>query len=343
MRSFLFLAVCFLLCSCAQRKASSSLSEDFGAKQEIYARDSIGLEAYGILNPLNMVAGDDSLWLVDDSSADAMVYLLTAQGKLVAKGIGLGNGPGEVLEVTSLHRIGGCTYVYDARSGQVCRVQRRDSTLLAMPMPLRLRLCDDVVSLPQGRMLALPVVNAMGSYRLVDETGAALDSLSYYPERPDGVSDFTHALACVGALAVGADGTHFARALVYDGGVDFFSLTGASITHVSRYEQYGMDYDVLDAGQPVPTLSPATRVGFPALASSRRRFYALFSDELAADNPMRTAGIVCAFSQAGKPLRQFQLDRNVSLISVSADDSVLYAVGDTGKEDESISLYLYSL
>lgn len=225
----------------------------------------------------------------------------------------------------------------------MCQVQRRDSVLLAAPLPLRLRLYDDVVPLSQGKALVLPLMGAGGSYMVVDEVGAALDSLTYYPEKPDGVSDLTHALACVGTLTMGHDGMYFARALVYDGGVDFFSLADASITHISRYEQFGMDYGVVDAGHPVPTLSPTTRVGFSSLASSRGRFYALFSDELAADNPMRTAYIVCAFSQAGKPLRQFQLDRNVSLISVSADDSVLYAVGDTGKEDESISLYLYSL
>lgn len=343
MKYLLFLSVCSLLCSCAHRETGGSLSEDFGARQEIHASDSVDLEACGILNPLEMVAGDDSLWLVDDSSTGPMVFLLTAQGDLVAKGIGLGNGPGEVLEVTSLHRVGGSTYIYDGRGGQVCRVQRRDTVLQAVPLSLRLRLYDDVAPLSQGKLLALPVIASGGSYRLLDETGLALDSLSYYPERPDGVSDLTHSLACVGTLALGGDRIHFARALVYDGGVDFFSLADASIAHVSRYEQFGMDYDVLDVGQQVPTLSPTTRVGFPALASSRERFYALFSDELAADNPMREARIVCAFGLDGTPLQHYWLDRKVSLISVSEDDSVLFAIGSASREDESVFLYFYAL
>ncbi len=343
MRSFLFILICFLLCSCARREIGGSLSEDFGAKQEIYAHDSVNLETYGILRPLEMVAGDDSLWIVDDSDVESMLFLLTAQGKFVAKGVGLGNGPGEVLEVASLHRIGGCTYVYDARSGQVCQVQRRDSVLLAAPLPLRLRLYDDVVPLSQGKALVLPLMGAGGSYMVVDEVGAALDSLTYYPEKPDGVSDLTHALACVGTLTMGHDGMHFARALVYDGGVDFFSLADASITHISRYEQFGMDYGVVDAGHSVPTLSPTTRVGFSSLASSRGRFYALFSDELAADNPMRTAYIVCVFDLEGKPLLHYQLDKNMGVIAVSEDDSVLFAVSNALGEGESTCLYLYSL
>ena len=53
------------------------------------------------------------------------------------------------------------------------------------------------------------------------KNGKLTDSLSYYPAKPDGVSDFTHALACVGTLAVEENGKHFARALAYDGGIDF--------------------------------------------------------------------------------------------------------------------------
>ena len=112
------------------------------------------------------------------------------------------------------------------------------------------------------------------------KNGKLTDSLSYYPAKPDGVSDFTHALACVGTLAVEENGKHFARALAYDGGIDFFGVDNGRLCHISRYERFGMDYDVLDVGQQVPTLSPTTRVGFSDPAVSTRRYYVLYSEEL---------------------------------------------------------------
>ena len=244
-----------------------------------------------------------------------MLFLLTDRGELVAKGVHIGNGPGEVLEVTSLHRVGNRTYLYDGRGGKVCEVQRRDTVLYAVPLDMQKRLCDDLVPLSDNAYLVLPVTQAY-SYALADKNGKLTDSLSYYPAKPDGVSDFTHALACVGTLAVEENGKHFARALAYDGGIDFFGVNNGRLCHISRYERFGMDYDVLDVGQQVPTLSPTTRVGFSDPAVSTRRYYVLYSEELAVDNPTKETCTVCSFDMEGRPLCLYQLDRRISAMTV---------------------------
>lgn len=331
-----------VLYSCRNHTADKSLAKDFPESRQVTACDSVNLETYGILSPLYLAAGDDSLWIAGEGTSSSMLFLLTDRGELVAKGVHIGNGPGEVLEVTSLHRVGNRTYLYDGRGGKVCEVQRRDTVLYAVPLDIQKRLCDDLVPLSDNAYLVLPVTQAY-SYALADKNGKLTDSLSYYPAKPDGVSDFTHALACVGTLAVEENGKHFARALAYDGGIDFFGVDNGRLLHISRYERFGMDYDVLDVGQQVPTLSPTTRVGFSDLAVSTRRYYVLYSEELAVDNPTKETCTVCSFDMEGRPLCLYQLDRRISAMTVMPDEDLLLAIGHATEQEESVYLFTYDI
>ena len=93
-----------VLYSCRNHTADKSLAKDFPESRQVTACDSVNLETYGILSPLYLAAGDDSLWIAGEGTSSSMLFLLTDRGELVAKGVHIGNGPGEVLEVTSLHR-----------------------------------------------------------------------------------------------------------------------------------------------------------------------------------------------------------------------------------------------
>ena len=341
MKSFNILTICllclvFFSCDAGHNKV---LPVKFGQMENLVAVDSAATEPYPILNPVKIVSSEDSIWMVEDGRSEDLVRLLSSSGQCCAKGIGMGDGPDEVLEITSMHRIGGHTLIYDARKGIVSRIDRTDSVLHLSPLASSLRLFDDAVVLPGGEVLYLPVTQGY-SYGLLDAGGALLDSLRYYPAKPQGVSDFTHALACTGFLAVLPDGHHFARTLVYDGGIDFFTVSDHSIAHTSRVESYEMDYAVLNAGRQVPTLSLTTRVGYRSLVASDDKFYALFSDHLAAE---WQGGFfeIQVFTPDGLPYRKYVLDREVSKIAVTPDNAILYGVGL--EHDEKITLYIFRL
>ena len=341
---FLSGVIAFVLSACGgNHKSNDNLSKNFKSLRSLVARDSVDLEAMGMLAPMYVTVAEDSVWIAGEGLSSSMLFLLTTRGELVAEGVQIGNGPDEVLEVTSLHRIRGCTYLYDSRSGKLCRVQRRDSVLSVVPLDMQRRLCDDLVTLSNDAFLTLPLAQDH-SYTLTDKAGTVIDSLAYFPAKPDeGVTDFTHSLACVGPLAVTADGKHFARALVYDGGVDFFGVDSLRLFHIARYERFGMDYDVIDVGQAVPTLSPTTKVGFPDLAVSAHRYYAQYSEAPAAGNSTREACTVCSFDLEGRPLNLYLLDRNASAIAVTPDDERLFAVGCAAGQEESVYLFSYDL
>ena len=73
------------------------------------------------------------------------------------------------------------------------------------------------------------------------------------------------------------------------------------------------------------------------------RFYALYSEEQAVNNPTRSANDICSFGLKGQALCHYTLDRKVEIIAVSPNDSVLYAIGNVIGQEESVYLFLYSL
>lgn len=343
MKSFnLFCGVlaCIGIYSCTRNQVTGDGKIIFEHTSNLVASDSVEIEKeYGIFNPVYMAASNDSIWIVVGDESSELVCLLDGSGKCVSKGVLMGKGPGEVLEITSIHHVAGRTMLYDARKGEISELLCVDGKLFPSPLVSRMYLQDDAFVLPDGRVLSMPVMGEY-SYALLDESGNIVDSLSYYPPKPEGVSDFTHSLACTGTAALIADRGRFARTLAYDGAIDFFGLEGGMLNHVSRQEEFGMDYIVVDVGQPVPTLSETTRMGYGSLTASEDLFYALFSDEPAQDNDDGYREIHI-FTSDGLPSCNYRLDRKLSNIAVKPDNSVIYGIGTA--EDERTVLYIYDI
>lgn len=342
MKSLIFygILICLGIYSCTTNQGNNEDNIHFKLTKEITASDSIEIEkVYNIFNPVYIVSSNDSIWIVVGDETSEMVYLLDRSGKYEAKGIRLGKGPNEVLEINSIHHVAGRTVVYDARKGELSGVFRADSSLFLVPLASRLRLQDDAFMLPDGKVLSMPVMGGY-SYALLDKDGNVIDSLDYYPPKPDGVTEQAHSLACTGTAALMSKHGRFARTLAYDGAIDFFSLDKSLLKHISRQEEFGMDYSVIDAGQPVPTFSETTRMGYWSLTASDDVFYALFSDEPALEGSDCYREIH-AFTSEGAPLCKYLPNHELSSIAVRPDNSTLYGIGIS--DNESVVLYVYDL
>lgn len=313
----------------------------FGRTQELLPSDSVNLESYEVYNPEHIVAFNDSLWIVEGEGVSERLYLLDGAGRYVAKGIGVGQGPGEVLEITSIHRTSCRTVIYDARKGMLSELRYKDGAVGLVPLMSRLPLLDDACLLSDGRVLVVPVIGNY-SYALLDGQGNVRDSLRYYPPKPDNRSDFVHSLACTGEMAVSGAGKRFARTLVYDGAIDFFDSDNDSLIHIRRQEEFGMDYDVITMVQPVPTFANTTRIGYRSLTASDNLFYALFSDRLVLESEGDGCDEIQAFTSDGLPYCRYLLDRKLAGIAVKSDNSVIYGLG-TVNGGEAVCLYIYRL
>lgn len=328
--------------SCNGKSDGNENKIQFEQTKALYASDSINLEQYEIYNPEHIIASDDSLWITVGEGVLERVYLLDGSGKYKAKGISVGQGPNEVLEITSIHRTPYHITIYDARKGVLSELRYKEGTMQLIPLASQLMLFDDACMLPDSNLLIVPILKNY-SYALLDKHGHIADSLDYYPPKPDKSSRFTHSLACTGEMAIAPSQERFARTTVYDGAIDFFSINDDSLTHLLRQEEFGVDYDIINAVQPVPTLSKTTRCGYKSLTVSNDLFYALFSDTLALENESRECKEVQTFTLDGVPCHKYLLDRKITDIAVKPDNSVLYGIGKTNNHEETVVLYIYKL
>ncbi len=62
-----------VLYSCRNHTADKSLAKDFPESQQVTACDSVNLETYGILSPLYLAAGDDSLWIAGEGNLHGLL------------------------------------------------------------------------------------------------------------------------------------------------------------------------------------------------------------------------------------------------------------------------------
>lgn len=283
--------------------------------------------------PEYLVLCNNELLIANETFSDKAITIYDLSGKLIKSGIQYGQGPNEVLEVTSLHTIDGIPYIYDSRKGNIYQIHEQQE-LAIDPVTKDIRMHDDALMLPSYILIAK--IASSNSYCLIDSTGNICDSLSYFPPAPKNVDSFTHSLACTGHLALHKDSLSFMRALGYDGGVDFFRIKDGKVFHQNRFEIFPMEYSIVDyTGTSVPIPSKESRNGFIHVAVSENFFYASFSESKSLDNPSGNANKIYKFDLKGNVLSKYNLDQSIKSFAVTPTDSEIIAISLNSGTDET--------
>lgn len=280
-------------------------------------------------NPINqMVASDSVLWVSSEHGVKSIMYAYSFDGNLLSTGVTYGRGPGEILELTSLHPLQkGRVALYDGRAGRLNLLSVNGTNIKSDILRDSLFLYDDAVILPGGRIVTLPVHSSV-SYVLSDLDGDAIASLSYFPPKPKTIDENTHILACTGALAVAPDGKSMARAIAYDGGLDFFCIDDDRLSHKKRYSLFEMDYDALDGRVKLPIPNNNSRTGYSSLCSTDKYIYASYSEAKVLDNPDGECKEIHVFDYEGNPVCKLLLDRVFSSFTVTPEDNFVFVACD---------------
>lgn len=216
----------------------------------------------------------------------------------------------------------------------------RDSVIELTTIRESLRLFDDAIAISDDATLVLPNIGSY-SYCIFDSDYSKIDSLSYYPPKPNGVSNKAHALACTGTVAYSRNDDKFIRSLVYDGGLDFFSIKDGKLNHVKRHAEFDMDYGVIEVnGTSLPVPNKDSRIGYSFVYATPVYFYASFSGAHIEDNPESVSNEIHVFDHDGNMVKVVLLDNNVGSFAVTDDDRYLYAAID---DDEHLRLNRYNI
>lgn len=284
---------------------------------------------------------DSLFWIYSDASNQSLLYLCNAAGEILAQGLSYGNGANEILEVSSIHQGSNSgVAVYDGRSGRIISTNFNDSVIELTSVRESLRLFDDAIAISDNATLVLPNIGSC-SYCIIDDDNSVIDSLSYYPPKPSGVSDKAHQLACTGSVAYSNGDNKFVRSLVYDGGLDFFSIEAGKINHVKRHAEFDMNYGVIEVnGMSLPVPDSESPIGYSYLCATPNYFYASFSGENIEENPEGVTDEIHVFDHDGNLIKIILLDCKVGAFAVTDDDTHLYAAVD---DNERVSLNCYNI
>lgn len=336
MRNLCILLFCSLLLLSISCSKGKPLTDDF---DDVELTDSI-LWNDSFIHVSNIVITDSIVWVSSNQDRNEILSAYSRDGKLIAQGIKFGSGPGELYELTSIHPYADNSItIYDGRRGRLYKISVTQGMFNVNTLADSIRLCDDVLLVDSGRILVLPL-NSSNSYYLSDMQGHALDSLSYFPPKPTGVTPDTHHLACTGALTSPIGGNKFLRTTLYDGGLDFFKIEDDKISHVKRFSIFDMDYDVLYMPVEIPIPNGNSRVGYSCLFATDSYFYASYSDCKAIDNPDGGCFEIHQFDMDGNPLKKYNFNYPITSFAVERDDSFMYTVSE---QDDIIHIVKYSL
>ncbi|MDE6264830.1 MAG: hypothetical protein K2M11_06750 [Paramuribaculum sp.] len=336
-RFILIIGVWLFLCiGCTKQNSTASHGDNECRTDSLKKSGSINLTESGITGVDIIILTDNGLLMHQDYDAENPIYCL--RGNDVIKGGSMGQGPDDVLEINSLKwSPDKGLYLYDGLKGRICFYQMEDSVLImksAVEVP---RFLDDAV-LVGDAVVIFPNIKEY-SAAILDGNGAVIDSLMYFPPKPEGFSQQVHALACTGYTAELPSG-EFARCVAYDGGVDFYAVENNKLKHINRFSLFDMEYTQINQGMDIPVPSDKSKTGFSIVKSSADKFYASFSDKLALENPEGLCDKIYQFSKNGELEQIYVLDCEFKDFAVNRDNKELQVLLD---EDNNDVIRIYSL
>lgn len=292
-------------------------------------------------NSVNQIAITDSIiWIHSEHDDNGLISAYSVSGNFIAKILGYGKGADEILELTSIRPYTeNSIIIYDARKGKLLKINEIENKLMINEVCNQLYLNDDAFIFQDSKIVKLPL-NSPYSYILSNINGSHIDSLSYFPPKPNGMDENTHHLACTGTMAVLNDGKHIMRTTTYDGGVDFFKIEKDKISHINRFSLFDMDYDALNLQVKVPVPNDKSRTGYSFLYATDKYFYASFTESKAEENPDGECREIHVFDVEGNPIKKLNLDKEFTAFAVERNDKVLYIVSE--QNDKAI-IYKYQL
>lgn len=287
-----------------------------------------------------IIVTDSLIWIHSDQDDKEKVSVYSKSGNLIAKGISYGNGPGEILEVTSIHPYSDdAIAIYDSKRGIIQKISVSENRLSSIVLGDSLYMNDDALILQDSIIVTLPV-NSAYSYFLYDMQGNRIDSLSYFPPKPEGMDDKTHQLACTGSLATNVTGQNMMRSILYDGGVDFFKIEDGKIKHTNRFALFDMDYDALDLQVKVPVPNDESKTGYSFVYATDKYFYASYSESSATENPNGECEEVHVFDFDGNIIKKIHLNKTFTAFAIDSNDETIYIASDQG---ENMIIYKYDM
>lgn len=320
-------------------KESTSIEED----RVTFLKDEALVEEISDTLPIpeaKLICQIDSLLILE---AEDGVFAYDYKRNRNFSTVSLGQGPKEVVDITSVGRCGKSgVWHYDGNVGKgiLYDIQNHSDSVISSKT---IRILNELQPIGTSHLIGAPYGGKNGFYLYNSNGTVKLDSLDYFPPKPKGVSEWTHAMACSGTIAVANDGQHFARSVSRDGGIDFFKRDDDKIEFINRFSYFDPVYNVTEDEYPVPYTSEKSQIGFFSLTYlPDNSIAALFSEaKIKECNPFSSQWIYI-FSPNGKLKSIYHSPKSLYSIASTPNSNSLWGITSdpTGENQTLVKVQL---
>ena len=298
-------------------------------RQNLHHSRIIQLEEYDILEPKNVIRIDDS-YMVWDNNNEKMFNLVNFNLKKVIKGIGRGNGPGEIISPSSFQLKEGRFFLFDVASKKINQIEISDITL-------RLK---EIEAIDFDKRLF--GINYLGSHIIATgifedywlasiRTDGKVVSRVDFPkfEETDNTPKVQLSILYISTHMANSPDNKKMIAVTQDHGViSFFNCIDNSI--LKEYKQikyYGPSFSIQERGN--IAYSKDGLIGFCGLDCDDEYVYALYSGRTFNEHGMLSHHCenILVYDWDGNPVKHYTLDIPLFSMKFDKEKNTIYGIG----------------
>ena len=284
-----------------------------------------------ILGKPYLIALSDSILFVTDSNNEKMLYAFHAtSGKEIGGYLTRGQGPNEYLSISSLGRWRDGMYLYDVNKREMAEIEFKDSIRIIPRMSFGRDLHPTFVPLNDDIFIASGYYPE-GRFCLIKDFGKQKEYIMEYPLRDEAekeVTNFAKSQAYSGGLVVHPSGTSF---MAYVGKADmlsFYKYNDGSVQIIKEIYKTYPDYKYDKENKRYLAISRHNPFTYLWGCGTGKYVYLLYSGKSYAEAGERAflSSQIDVYNWSGEKVKTLLLDIPIQGMTVSEDDSTMYAI-----------------
>lgn len=321
---FCLLALYIVFASCSDRTKAEveEIKLDF---QNLMVDSLLIGQAYGMLVV-------DSTLLIADKRADSLFYSVNLNN-LTFKEVGqIGQGPREFLCFDNFYRVNSKSGFYDRRLRSSNDILFSESGVSLDKNVSYESLHYKVAPTAFGTFIGIGPYEK-GLFCILDLKGKVINVVGEQPYRDEterGVPEIARAMAYQGKIATSPEGDYLVHAVYMSPIISFYKLSPKNVhllkSHVDSYPAYKPE---LGDKSYASAMSKSNKLGYIDIAVTDKYVYALLSGKSTEESGLSAfmGSVICVYDWNGTLVKKFMCNAEMTTICVSADDSIIYAVG----------------
>jgi hypothetical protein len=277
--------------------------------------------------PYSMVCYDTLLFICDHYEQKALTVLDIKNNRFVQRGLGIGNGPGEVMgslkiSVSSEQKE---LYIFQMQSGGFNIYDLSDNNCnLILKESVRIEDRPANAIATRNNLVGIGPFEE-GRYHLYDKKGVFMAGIGKYPFSGEKMDIQARFFLYQGYLYAQPNGTRFVLGSSYSDNLEFYEISDSQEAQlIKKYETRNVQAKYNNSVVPDDNCV----LGYKGAYGSEKFCYMLYSGRTYAENNHKRLGasLIFVFDWDGNFVKSFQLDNDVMTFCIDEKNNTIYGI-----------------